>query len=133
MAMCTSWGLDGESEVVQLLTSELVTNGLLHARTELRVSLALTAAEVVVAVHDDDPRLPIPRGDRVDLLADIDTVLTRDPPVTVDERHRMMEVGPAGSISAGRGLLLVESLADEWGVEQLAGGKNVWFRVARHS
>lgn len=41
-----------------------------------------------------------------------------------------MQVGPAGSIGAGRGLLLVEALADEWGVTMQTGGKAVWFRLA---
>jgi len=33
------------------------------------------------------------------------------------------------SNDAGRGLQLVEDLAEEWGVETIAGGKSVWFEV----
>ena len=29
----------------------------------------------------------------------------------------------------GRGLHLVEDLAEEWGIETIAGGKSVWFEV----
>ena len=32
-----------------------------------------------------------------------------------------------GDDEAGRGLLLVEALADRWGVEECDGGKAVWF------
>jgi anti-sigma regulatory factor (Ser/Thr protein kinase) len=130
VGVCKEWGLSDVVETVELLTSELVTNGVLHARTELDVSLGLTEDTLIVSVHDHDIRLPLQRDQRDDLLADIDTVIERQADETIDDRHYLMEVGPAGSIGAGRGLLLVESLADEWGVEQEASGKRVWFRVA---
>ena len=31
---------------------------------------------------------------------------------------------------SGRGLVLVERLATEWGVRRIDGGKRVWFRLA---
>jgi anti-sigma regulatory factor (Ser/Thr protein kinase) len=124
-------GLDDYVDTVQLLTSELVTNGVLHARTSLGVSVTVGDDMLTVQVHDRDPRPPIPRGHRADLLADIDRILERDEaPPGADERHSMMTVGPAGAIGAGRGLLLVESLADEWGVAEETEGKSVWFRLA---
>lgn len=46
-----------ESSVV-LLTSELVTNAVLHARTRIEVTLALSTESVVVLVHDEDRALP---------------------------------------------------------------------------
>lgn len=126
---CREWGLDDVVDTVELLTSELVTNGILHAHTDLAVNLTLSDGAVVVEVHDHDLRDPISRGHRVDLLADIDALIDRGPLADTDDRHQVMEVGPAGSIGAGRGLLLVESLADEWGVERYADGKGVWFRI----
>ncbi len=51
-------------------------------------------------------------------------------PDPLDDRHARLEVGPAGAIGAGRGLLLVEALADEWGVQLAADGKSVWFRLS---
>jgi anti-sigma regulatory factor (Ser/Thr protein kinase) len=127
-----AWGYDDQVETAQLLTSELVTNGVLHARTALGVTLTADDASLLVEVHDHDPRPPMPRGHRADLMADIDRVLERsdDLLLDVDERHATMHVGPAGAIGAGRGLLLVESLADEWGVAQESGGKSVWFRLS---
>jgi hypothetical protein len=131
-AAAREWGCDEQLDTIQLLTSELVTNGVLHARTPLGVSLRLADSSLTVEVHDHDPRPPVPRGHRVDLLADIDHVIERaaDVPPEIDERHTTMYVGPAGAIGAGRGLLLVETLADEWGVAQKSFGKSVWFRLS---
>jgi anti-sigma regulatory factor (Ser/Thr protein kinase) len=129
---CREWGLTDQVETVELLTSELVTNGILHARTKLGVDLLVDAHQLTVAVHDHDPRPPAPRAEREDLLADIDELLARDHRlgVNADERSVTLTVGPAGSIGAGRGLLLVEALADEWGVQEEADGKSVWFRLS---
>ncbi|MDQ1695401.1 MAG: hypothetical protein QOJ03_754 [Frankiaceae bacterium] len=129
-ATVRKWGMPEQVETVQLLTSELVTNGVLHARTTLGISVSVANAELTVEVHDHDLRPPISRGQRIDLLGDIDELLERaaDTP-EVDERHTTMHIGPAGAIGAGRGLLLVETLADEWGVAREADGKSVWFRL----
>jgi anti-sigma regulatory factor (Ser/Thr protein kinase) len=138
-ATLSRWGVADPQPVVdtaELLTSELVTNGVLHAGTTLGVSAKLADASLTVEVHDNDPRPPIPRGQRVSLLDDIDELLGRaddepdaDLDEAVDDRHITMYVGPAGAIGAGRGLLLVEALADEWGVLQEHDGKSVWFRL----
>lgn len=114
------------------MTSELVTNGVLHARTDVAVNASVDDDALLIEVEDHDPRPPVRRSERADLLADIDELLTRDlgAEPEPDERHATMQVGPAGSIGAGRGLLLVEALADEWGVTMQTGGKAVWFRLA---
>ncbi|HEU5034684.1 MAG TPA: ATP-binding protein [Mycobacteriales bacterium] len=131
------WGLSRRADAVPLLntaallTSELVTNVVLHARTHLGLSVHMTDEQLTVKVHDDDPHPPVPRGGRLDLLADIDALIERaaDDPAS-DERTPRAAVGPAGAIGAGRGLLLVDSLADAWGVEEDRTGKAVWFRLS---
>lgn len=86
-------------DTATLLTSELVTNGIVHAHTELQVLVEATPAWVRVEVVDGDPRLPIRRG--------------------YDE-----------SATTGRGMEMVELLADGFGVEPLEqDGKRVWFRL----
>lgn len=132
VAAARDWGCEDHLDTIQLLTSELVTNGVLHARTPLGVSMTMAESRLTVEVHDHDPRPPVPRGHRVDLMADIHEVLERaaDLSPEIDERHATMYAGPAGAIGAGRGLLLVETLADEWGVSQEAAGKSVWFRLS---
>ena len=124
------WHLTDDVDTVALLTSELVTNGVLHARTPLEVGLTSDERGLLVEVHDHDPRPPSPRGHRSNLLADIDELLLRPEDTNVwDDRQMLLAVGPAGAIGAGRGLLLVEALADEWGVHMVEDGKAVWFRL----
>ena len=41
-------------DTLLLLVSELVTNAVVHARTELEVAVTVTRGDVVVAVHDLD-------------------------------------------------------------------------------
>jgi two-component sensor histidine kinase len=49
---------DDTREVLMLLTSELVTNAVLHARTEIELGIAETEHSVLVTVHDEDLARP---------------------------------------------------------------------------
>ncbi|MER7921798.1 MULTISPECIES: ATP-binding protein [unclassified Streptomyces] len=94
------WGRPGRSEIAELLTSELLTNALIHT--------------------DDDAVLTAtvgPRGLRVEV---------RD---FVARRPRL-HVPDADDGTHGRGLVLVQSLADSWGVSAHGVGKSVWFELA---
>lgn len=93
------WERPDGTDVAELLTSELVTNALVHT--------------------DDDAILTAtvsPRGLRVEVR---DFVAQRP-------RPRMPE---AAADTNGRGLVLVESLADAWGVCAHEVGKSVWFEL----
>ncbi len=57
-ATLEGWGLDELTEVASLLVSELVSNALLHAGTDLDVHLRRSDGMVRVEVHDRSPRLP---------------------------------------------------------------------------
>jgi PAS domain S-box-containing protein len=95
----TSVGADAFAETATLLTSELVTNGIVHAHTELRVVVEASRHWVRVEVSDGNPMLPARRG--------------------YDE-----------GAHTGRGLEMVELLADDFGMQQIEGdGKRVWFRL----
>jgi hypothetical protein len=128
-ATMRAWDLPDYIDTVQLLTSELVTNGVLHAGTTLELQVTAGTLDLTIEVHDHDHRAPVSRGHRLDLLADIDLVLAAGVANEPDDRDATMPVGAAGPIGAGRGLLLVETLADEWGVAETAVGKSVWFRL----
>ena len=52
------WGLEDLDEVCRLLVSELVSNVVLHAETDLDVRLRRSDGRVRVEVHDRNPRLP---------------------------------------------------------------------------
>jgi len=48
------WSSDSIRDAAALLTSELVTNAVVHARTELRVGIAVADEDVLIGVHDLD-------------------------------------------------------------------------------
>jgi len=86
-------GIDGDS--VMLVVSELVTNAVRHAATDLRLRVVADPELLRVEVEDGSPALPAP--------------------------------GQPGPFDAGgRGLPLVEAIADRWGAEATATGKLVW-------
>ncbi|MCW2901300.1 MAG: hypothetical protein JWO67_3565 [Streptosporangiaceae bacterium] len=87
----------------ELLTSEVVTNGLVHAARpggEMRLLIFRDGDRVTVEVHDPSRALPHPDG-APDMLSE-----------------------------SGRGLFLVKSLAADHGAHRTeGGGKAVWFQV----
>lgn len=99
-----AWNADDVVDDAVLLTSELVTNAVVHAGTIVEVACLLEPASVLVEVHDLHPGRRVPdwpgNGD------------------TGDE--------------SGRGLLVSATLAAAWGVTYTKGRKTVWFRLDRH-
>ncbi|MDT0380376.1 SpoIIE family protein phosphatase [Streptomyces sp. DSM 42041] len=97
-AAALSWGAGDRADDLSLVTDELVANALLH-----------TGGGAVVTVH---PLSGAQRRIRVEVTDRSSTV------------PQVMHPG-ASSIS-GRGLLLVDHLADVWGVEARGTGKAIW-------
>ena len=60
------WCDDGILTSIELLVSELVTNGVLHARTVVDVRIAVGRATVRVEVADHNPSLPVMRSPGLD-------------------------------------------------------------------
>lgn len=85
-------------ETAVLLASELITNALVHARSELELVVACWPHGLRVEVRDRDPHLP--------------SVRQYDHDATT-----------------GRGLALVQALADGHGAEPWGAGKRVWFTL----
>ncbi|MFD9792185.1 ATP-binding protein [Streptomyces sp. NPDC059070] len=94
------WGHGEPVDVAELLICELVTNALVHTDHGAVVTATLAPAGLRVEVHDFTPVLPEPHVPSAD-----------------DGTH-------------GRGLLLVQALADAWGVRAHEAGKVVWFELA---
>ncbi|HET9058556.1 MAG TPA: ATP-binding protein [Acidimicrobiales bacterium] len=92
----------GRDSAVTLVTSELVTNAILHAGTPvtMRVSLEPGGRSARVEVHDN-----VPPGGRA---------------LGASRAH------PPGQATSGRGLAMVSWLASEWGVRREDSGKTVW-------
>jgi anti-sigma regulatory factor (Ser/Thr protein kinase) len=110
-----SWELTGRSEDQDalvddavLLTSELVTNAVLHAGTPVQVTCRLVGDElngaVEIAVLDRRP---------AELRLDV-------PKATAEAAER----------TNGRGLQLPSQLASAWGVTYARAAKAVWFRIS---
>jgi serine phosphatase RsbU (regulator of sigma subunit)/anti-sigma regulatory factor (Ser/Thr protein kinase) len=95
-----SWEVDSEAVWVAVMgVSELVTNVLLHAATEARVTLDLSPERLLVTVADTG---------------------TRGAPT-----HTNGEV----TATRGRGLGLVAAIANSCGFERNVSGSTVWFEV----
>ena len=106
------WQLDGHLETATLLASEVVANAVVHAGTPcvVDVRLDLDRSEVVVAVTD--------QGDRP-VLSPIEAL-----------GLSMVLEDPDLEAESGRGLLMVATLADRWGIEPSPDGNTVWFALS---
>ena len=90
-------------ERAALLVSELVTNAIVHARSQFRVRVSVRPVPRV-EVEDDSPALPEPPP--------------AETTVSVDD----IEPG-------GLGMAIVDRLASRWGTERTTNGKVVWFEL----
>jgi anti-sigma regulatory factor (Ser/Thr protein kinase) len=93
------WGKHGQSDVAELLTSELVTNAIVHTDHDAVLTATVGSHGLRVEVRDFVARRP------------------------------RLRVPVADDGTNGRGLLLVQSLADAWGVRPHGVGKAVWFEL----
>ncbi len=93
----TAWRLGQLEETAVLLVSELVTNAVRHATGSAAVILELTSAGTWLRMEVRDAD---PNGPQPRTPADFD--------------------------ESGFGFILVDALADKWGVRQLLAGKAVW-------
>lgn len=133
-AVAIEWDLVELCDDLALATSELVTNAVLHARTPIELEVCVADGVVEMQVRDLSPLLPTVLPVRRDLTSDIEDLLAScTGPEDDDLRHpSWVVVGSSGSIAAGRGLHLLEAMADCWGVGLLPDrhGKVVWFSLA---
>jgi PAS domain S-box-containing protein len=88
------------ADSARLAVSELVTNALVHAGTEIGVQVSLDDRGLLLEVHDGNPQTPVLR------------------------RH-------ARESGTGRGLHMVQGLADDWGIYHRGDGKVVWARFGQ--
>jgi anti-sigma regulatory factor (Ser/Thr protein kinase) len=88
------------NQIVELLTSELLANAVLHGPPDGAVGVRLQASETVLRVTVTDREMAAP------------VVLHPDP------------IEPSG-----RGMAIVEAMSNRWGVDLGSGGKAVWFEL----
>ncbi|MEU1372591.1 ATP-binding protein [Streptomyces triculaminicus] len=117
-ALLAGWGGPGRAETAELLTSELVTNALVH-----------TDGGAVVSARFDGGPAALATGR---LRVEVRDFLARHPRAPTPGARAENGTGPpAGQEAAtsGRGLSLVHALADGWGVRAHGVGKAVWFEL----
>ncbi|MEW1956678.1 ATP-binding protein [Kineococcus sp. NPDC059986] len=91
---------EGVCDTAVLLVSELVTNAVEHARSRVRLAVAVSTRRVHVEVGDQNAALPA-------------------------VRH------PDAAAVHGRGMAIVDGLAEDWGVRPDGRGKTIWFDLPR--
>ncbi|HEX8629640.1 MAG TPA: ATP-binding protein [Catenuloplanes sp.] len=101
---CLAWGLAPLAHPARLIVSELITNAVEHARTELMVAVSVRGGVLHLAVRDHHQALP-----RM-----IDASVYR-PGELIEQR--------------GTGLRLVQATATAWGAMPCAVGKVVWATI----
>ncbi|MDQ4085710.1 MAG: SpoIIE family protein phosphatase [Actinomycetota bacterium] len=97
----TGWAAEEVVDDAVLLTSELVTNAVVHAGTEMSVSCAVGPGYVQIGVTDSHAAKLLP------------TTVTNSAP----------------DKTSGRGLYLMMQISQSWGVEYDHASKRVWFRL----
>lgn len=100
-AYCLAHGLERIADDAELLTAELVTNAVVHARYLVTVHAAVQEGQLSVTVTDDaeGPLEPAP--------------------------PRLTSAG-----AGGRGLFIVAALAADWGLDIADCPSTAWFRLA---
>jgi len=99
-AFCRTHGAVELADDAALLASELVANAVEHAGGEVTLVVEAHDGGLTVRVSDDNARLPV--GSDADAAS-------------LGER--------------GRGLLVVDAIAGDWGTTRHSTGKSVWFRL----
>jgi sigma-B regulation protein RsbU (phosphoserine phosphatase) len=94
-------GLEVMLDDALLLVTELVTNAVVHAGTDVELSIDIGPGHARIEVVDHGPgALPLQGADPSD-----------------------------GTREGGRGMFLLDALAQEWGTRHFPGGKSVWFEL----
>ncbi|MCX4820155.1 ATP-binding protein [Streptomyces sp. NBC_01142] len=103
VAIVRDWGLplaDDTVETLELLAGEVISNAVVHTREGCQVTVSWDGARVRLEAEDTEGGL-LPQWASADLNEE-----------------------------SGRGLQLVDGLAQAWGSRPTTGGKAVWFEVA---
>jgi anti-sigma regulatory factor (Ser/Thr protein kinase) len=98
------WGLAEMTDDLELITSEVVTNALVHAGSDVDIRIRFLRDRIRLEVRDDDTAPPVPT---------------------------LYSLSEEGSERAehGRGLFLVDALARTWNTSAHGRGKTVWLEV----
>ena len=87
--------------VAQLLTSELVTNAVVHAGTSVQLDIGISVSTVRISVEDNSAAIP------------------------------QQQAPTSSKAVIGKGLEIVDRASSSWGWERIDEGKRVWFELER--
>ncbi|MFE7794536.1 ATP-binding protein [Streptomyces sp. NPDC057460] len=100
-----AWGHEAVADDLILIVSELATNALIHADSDVEVRLREYGDRIRMEVRDSDPAPPVP------------SFL-----VTSGGENQIAE--------HGRGIIIVEALASVFGSSPNGRGKTIWLEIA---
>ncbi|MEU1601512.1 SpoIIE family protein phosphatase [Streptomyces sp. NPDC005708] len=98
------WNSEALLNDLQVVLSEVVTNALVHAQSDVDIRLRRHVNGVRVEVQDNSPQPPVP------------TVIVADESMNAQAE-------------SGRGLLIVDALATAWGSSPAGRGKTTWIEM----
>jgi anti-sigma regulatory factor (Ser/Thr protein kinase) len=101
--VCKIWSVGKVAKLAALVASEMVTNAVIHAKTRAVMMLRLAGQTLHISVRDGDPR-PMYRP--------------------------VLGATGASDQDHGRGLLILDAMADRWGSHPTADGKVVWATIS---
>ncbi|MFG1808181.1 SpoIIE family protein phosphatase [Streptomyces sp. NPDC049040] len=99
------WNVPEISDALEMITSEAVTNALIHADSDVDVRMREYDDRVRLEVRDSDPHPPLPSA------------------LSVSDEDEQAHA------EHGRGLVIVDSLASTWGSSPNGRGKTVWMEL----
>lgn len=105
-----AWELAELEPDASLLVTELVTNAIVHAHSQVHLTATVADGLLEVAVSDHEPQQLMPYSHETVVMS------------------RLVDAGELSE--GGRGMGLVDAIADAWGVALLGQGKQVWFRLS---
>jgi anti-sigma regulatory factor (Ser/Thr protein kinase) len=106
-----AWDLTLLEPDASLLLTELVTNAVIHAQSQVHVTATVADGLLEIAVSDHELKAQMPYSHETVIL------------------HSAVSDGD-GLSEDGRGMWLVDAISDAWGVATLGPGKQVWFRLS---
>ncbi|MFI7577819.1 ATP-binding protein [Micromonospora sp. NPDC049497] len=100
-AHCRAWGMHSTADRAMVIASELISNAVLHAATEVDITATALSGSLRISVRDRAVGTPRPAA-----------------------------VTDSGQLSeGGRGLPIVNALATDWGFFAFGDGKTVWAQI----
>lgn len=98
---CRAWGMDAVADRAMVVASELTSNAVQHAGTDIDITVAEVAGSLRISVRD--------RGGEA-------------PSSIAPKLPRQLSEG-------GRGLPIIAALATDWGVFPFGDGKTIWAAI----